>query len=82
MGEKLAAKVARVSPGGLELHLSDFNVTGFLPKRVLGERVEVKGDTLIVRAGKRRLSFSEGQAVGVKLADVDFLRLQVLLELV
>jgi ribonuclease R len=81
VGQALEARTRRVSPAGLEVDLLAFNVTGFLPKRVLGERVEVKGDTLIVRAGKRRLSFSEGQAVGVRLADVDFLRLQVLLEL-
>lgn len=82
VGEKLAARTRRVSPAGLEVDLTDFNVTGFLPKRVLGDKLEVKGDTLIVRAGKRRLSFSEGQNVGVRLADVDFLRLQVMLELV
>jgi len=81
VGEKLEARTRRVSPAGLEVDLTAFNVTGFLPRRVLGDRLEVKGDTLIVRAGKRRLSFSEGQAVAVKLADVDFLRLQVLLEL-
>jgi ribonuclease R len=82
IGAKLSARTRRVSPAGLEVDLLDFNVTGFLPKRILGERVEVKGDTLIVRAGKRTLSFSEGQAIGVRLADVDFLRLQVMLELV
>ena len=82
VGQKLAARTRSVSPAGLEVDLTDFNVTGFLPKRILGERVEVKGDTLIVRAGKRTLSFSEGQTIGVRLADVDFLRLQVLLELV
>lgn len=81
VGEKIDARTRRVSPAGLEVDLLAFNVTGFLPRRILGDRVEVKGDTLIVRAGKRRLSFSEGQAIGVKVADVDFLRLQVMLEL-
>jgi exoribonuclease R len=81
IGEKLAARVRRVSPAGLEVDLTDFNVSGFLPRRVLGERVEVRGDTLKVRAGRRSLSFSEGHPVGVQLRDVDFLRLQVLLEL-
>ena len=81
VGEKVAAKVRRVSPAGLEVDLSEFNVTGFLPRRVLGERAEVKGDTLIVRAGRRSLSFTEGHPIGVQVRDVDFLRLQVLLEL-
>jgi ribonuclease R len=81
VGEKLEARVRRVSPAGLEVDLVEFNVTGFLPRRVLGDRVEVKGDTLLVRAGRRSLSFSEGHPVGVRLRDVDFMRLQVLLEL-
>jgi ribonuclease R len=81
IGEKLAAKVQRVSPAGLELHLVDFNVSGFLPAKQLGERVEVKGPTLLVRAGKKSLSFSEGHAVAVRLKDVDFVRLQLMLEL-
>ena len=81
IGEKLAAKVRRVSPAGLEVDLTEFNVTGFLPKRVLGERAEVKGDTLVVRSGRRSLSFTEGHPIGVQLRDVDFLRLQVLLDL-
>jgi ribonuclease R len=81
VGRKLEARVRRVSPAGLEVDLVEFNVSGFLPRRVLGERVEVKGDTLQVRAGRRSLSFSEGHPVGVRLRDVDFMRLQVLLEL-
>jgi len=81
VGQKLAARVRRVSPAGLEVDLTDFNVTGFLPRRVLGERAEVQGDTLKVRAGRRTLAFTEGHPVGVRLQDVDFLRLQVLLEL-
>jgi len=81
IGEKLAAKVRRVSPAGLEVDLTEFNVSGFLPKRVLGERSEVKGDTLLVRSGRRSLSFTEGHPIGVQLRDVDFLRLQVLLDL-
>jgi exoribonuclease R len=81
IGRKLSARVRRVSPPGIEVDLTDFNVTGFLPTRSIGERAEVKGPTLLVRAGGRRLSFSEGHPIAVRVRDVDFLRLQLLLEL-
>lgn len=81
IGEKLQAKVRRVSRGGMEVELVDFNVTGFLPMRALGDRPKIEGSTLTVRSGKRSLSFSEGYSVGVRVRDVDFLKLQVLLEL-
>ena len=80
-GETFAAKVLRVSPAGMEVLLKEVNVTGFLPRFSLGDRVHVKGSTIQVQAGRRNLSFSEGQAVKVKLREVDFLRLQLLLEL-
>ena len=80
-GETLEARVLRVSPGGMEVHLLEANVSGFLPRSGLGDRVQVKGSTLQVQAGRRSLSFSEGQAVRVRLREVDFLRLQLLLEL-
>ena len=80
IGNKVAATVQRVSRGGLEVHLTDFNVTAFLPARRLGDRPKVEGATLTVRSGKRVLSFTEGYPVGVAVQDVDFLRLQVLLE--
>ena len=81
IGEKLDAKVHRVSRGGIEVHLGAYNVRAFLPLRELGERGEVEGPTLTVRRGRTHLSFSEGHPIAVKLADVDFLRLQVLLSL-
>ena len=81
IGEKITAKVVRVSPPGLEVRLGDLNVTGFLPARAIGERSEVKGPTIKIRAGNRTLSFTEGHAVAVRVKDVDFVRLQVLLEL-
>ena len=56
-------------------------VSGFLPIRSLGERPKVEGATLTVRAGKRQLSFTEGYAIGIRVKEVDFLRLQVMLEL-
>ena len=81
IGEKLEAKVRRVSRGGIEVELTAFNVTGFLPMRALGDRPKVDGSTLTVRAGRRSLSFSEGHAIAVRVKDVDFLKLQVMLEL-
>jgi hypothetical protein len=41
----------------------------------------VEGATLTVRVGKRVLSFTEGYAIRVEIKAVDFIRLQVLLEL-
>jgi ribonuclease R len=81
IGKRLDAKVLRVSRGGMEVELSEFNVTGFLPMRSLGERPKLSGPTLTVRAGRRSLSFTEGYGIKVQVRDVDFLRLQVLLEL-
>lgn len=81
IGEKLKARVRRVSPPGLEIELVDFNVTGFLPARLIGEKVEVKGPTINIKRGRTFLSFTEGHPVAVRLKDVDFLRLQILLEL-
>jgi ribonuclease R len=81
IGEKLDAKVLRVSRGGMEVLLSDFNVTGFLPAHAIGDRPKVQGPTLTITVGRRALSFSEGYAIAVQVKDVDFIRLQVILEL-
>lgn len=81
IGKKLDAKVVRVNRGGMEVHLTDFNVTGFLPSRSMGDRPQVEGSTLTIRVGRRTLSFSEGHPVHVRVKDVDFLKLQVMLEL-
>lgn len=81
IGEKLNASVLRVSPPGLEVKLLDFNVTGFLPSRAIGDKVEIKGATIQIKAAKRVFSFTEGHPIAVKIKDVDFLKLQVLLEL-
>ena len=81
IGEKLTARVQRVSPPGIEVLLDDFNVTGFLPTRAIGERGEVKGATITIRAGRRNFSFTEGHPIGVRLRDVDFLKLTLFLEL-
>lgn len=79
--EKLEAKVYRVSPFGMEVHLTQFNVNGFLPVRAIGERGEVKGPTLTIKQGRFVKSFTEGHPIAVRLKDVDFLRLQLMLEL-
>ena len=81
VGETHDAKVLRVSRYGLEVHLPYFNITGFLPTRSIGHRPVLKGPTLQIQAGKRLFSFTEGYGIRVKIASVDFLRLQVQLEL-
>jgi exoribonuclease R len=81
IGEKLDAKVVRVMPPGMQVHLTDYNVDAFLPTRAIGERGEVKGATLQIRSGRQVRSFTEGYPIAVRLKDVDFLRLQVMLEL-
>ncbi len=82
VGEKLEAKIARISHAGLELHLTNFNVNGFLPAKKIGDRVEVRGPTIQISRGKQRFSFSEGYPIAVRLVDVDFVRLQLMFELV
>ena len=66
---------------GLEVRLPEFNITGFLPSRAIGEKPQLKGPTLQLSAGRRLLSFTEGYAIKVLIKAVDFLKLQVLLEL-
>ena len=82
IGEKLRAQVVRVSPPGLEVKLLDYNITGFLAARAIGDKVEVKGPTITIKAGRKALSFTEGHPIAVRVKDVDFVRLQVMLELV
>ena len=81
IGAKLAARVLRVSRPGIDVTLTDYNVRGFLPARAMGDRPKVDGATLTVQVGKRTLSFTEGYPIAVLLKDVDFIRLQILLEL-
>ncbi len=79
--EKIDAKVLRVSRAGIEVTLTAFNVSGFLPARAIGDRPQLEGSKLTLRVGRRTLSFSEGYPIRVLVKDVDFLRLQVMLEL-
>jgi ribonuclease R len=81
VGERLKALVQRVSPPGLVVDLVDYNVSGFLPARTLGDRVKVEGPTITIGRGKSVRSFTEGHPVAVRLKDIDFERLQLLLDL-
>jgi len=81
IGEVHVARILRVSNFGLEVKFPQFNVTGFLPSRTIGDRAKVKGPTLQLQAGKRLFSFTEGTDIKIRIREVDFLRLQVLLEL-
>ncbi len=81
VGKCFEAKIRRVSRYGLDIFLKEFNVSGFLPARAIGERPELKGPTLQLRAGRKLFSFTEGYSIRVKIQGVDFLRLQVLFEL-
>ena len=74
------AKVSRVSRFGVEVHIPKFNITGFLPTRIIGEKPVVKGPTLQLRAGNKLFSFTEGNQIRIRIKDVDFLRLQVLFD--
>jgi exoribonuclease R len=81
IGQKLKAQVLRVMPPGMEVKLLDHNITAFLPSRAIGDKVEIKGPTMTIRAGRKALSFTEGHPIAVRVKDVDFVRLQVMLEL-
>lgn len=81
IGEKLEATVRSVSRHGIVVELVGLNVSGYLPMRGIGDRAKIEGSTVTVRAGKRLLSFTEGYPIGILVKDVDFLRLQVMLEL-
>lgn len=80
-GEALEAQVIRVMPAGMEVHLNDYNVSAFLPTRAIGNRGKVKGPTLTIQVGRGHRSFTEGYPISVVLKEVDFLRLQLILEL-
>ena len=79
--QKFDAKVIRVSRGGMEVAISELNVSGFLPAKSIGDRPKIDGSTLKISVGKRILSFTEGYIISVLVKDVDFLRLQVIFEL-
>lgn len=80
-GEILKARISRVSRAGLEVQLNDEYVTGFLPSSTLGGQARAEGPVLKVRAGRGTLVFREGDAIEVKVEDVDFVRLRVIFAL-
>lgn len=80
IGEVVEAKIFRVSRGGMEILLTDFNVTGFLPFRKIGGKVKLEGPTATVTVGRRSYSFTEGGPMRIRIDDVDFVRLQVLFD--
>lgn len=81
IGERFDAKVIRVSRFGIEVHIREFNVPAFMPTRSIGSRPRVEGSTLTISKGKRQLSFTEGYPIAVVVQSVDFILLQVVLEL-
>ncbi|MGK0153171.1 MAG: ribonuclease R [Neolewinella sp.] len=81
IGETYDAKVIRVALHGIEVRIPRFNITGFLPTRDIGERPKINGPTLQISGGSKLFSFTEGYAIRVKIKEVDFLKLQVFLEL-
>lgn len=80
-GESHDAKVIRVALQGIEVRIPRFNILGFLPTRSIGERPKLKGSTLQISGGSKLFSFTEGYSIRVKIKEVDFLKLQVFLEL-
>ena len=78
VGERHEAKVMRVSKFGIEVHMAEFNVGGFLPSRSIGENAKVRGATLQLQAGRRQFSFTEGFSITIRIQNVDFIRLQVI----
>lgn len=80
VGEVHDALLVQVSRYGLVVRLEAFNVEGFVPARTIGDRPKLKGPTLTLYRGRTPRSFTEGYPVRVRIQDVDFLKLQVLLE--
>lgn len=76
------ARISRVSPGGLEVFLKDHYVTGFIPARTLDGRRKVEGSRMTVVSRRGARVFDEGEPIRVKVSMVDFVRLQVVLEVV
>ncbi|MEZ6196831.1 MAG: RNB domain-containing ribonuclease [Planctomycetota bacterium] len=82
IGEAAKVVIQRVSRGGFEIKYPDELVTGFVPARSIGERVEHDGVTLKISARRGFVKiFREGDVVEVVLKDVDFVRLRLLFEL-
>jgi exoribonuclease R len=81
-GQVLKAIIQRVSMAGLEVFMKEHYVTGFIPARTLDGRKKVEGPRLSVQSRRGSRVFDEGSGVEIRVADIDFVRLQVILELV
>ena len=80
-GEVLKARIQRVSTAGLQIFMEEHNVTGFIPGRSIEGRKKVAGPTLQVISRRGHRSFTEGEVVEIRVKHVDFVRLEVILEL-
>ncbi len=81
VGTVLRAVIQRVSLFGMEVFFREHYVTGFLPARNLDGRKKVEGPELTVSSRQGSRVFREGELIEVRIAAVDFVRLEVLLEL-
>ena len=82
VGEEFTAMIERVSPWGLDLMLAEHHVHLFLPARSLDGRKQVDGPRMRVSSRHGNRTFDEGERIRVRIQGVDFVRLQVLVELV
>lgn len=78
----LKAVLQRVSHAGLEVFLKEHYVTGFIPARLLPGRKKVDGPRMTVQSRHGTRVFEEGSTVQIRVTDIDFSRLQVLLDIV
>ncbi|NRA96359.1 MAG: RNB domain-containing ribonuclease [Planctomycetes bacterium] len=78
----LKAVLRRVSPAGLEVFLEEHYVTGFIPARLLPGRKKVEGPRMTIQSRQGTRVFVEGSAIEIRVTDIDFVRLQVLLDIV
>jgi ribonuclease R len=81
-GQELKSTIQRVAPYGIEVFLSEHFVTGFIPAKSLDGRTKVDGPKMLVQSRRGSRVLEEGGPVKVRVQDVDFVRLQVILELI
>jgi len=81
-GETLMAVVNRVSPAGIEVFMAEHYTSGFIPGRSMPGRKKVEGPRMTVQSRHGTRVFDEGAKIEIAIKDVDFVRLQVILEIV
>lgn len=81
VGQVMKAVIQRVSLYGMEIFFRDHNVHGFLPSRNLDGRKSCEGPQLTVKSRNGSRVFREGEQIEVAITSVDFVRLEVLLDL-